>query len=1075
MMEKISFFLGLQISQNPRCIFINQSKYALESLKKYSFESCDPVDTPMVEKSKLDEDREGKAVDHHIIVDSSVALTAFADADHAGCQDTRRSTSGKRLISWSSKRQKITAISSTKAKYIALSGCCAQILWMRSQLSDYGLTFNKIPMYYDNKSAIALCCNNVQHSRSKHINVRYHFNKEQVENGVIELYFVNTEYQLVDLFTKALGRDIIEFLTNKLGMISFTPETLKKLMNEEDEKPPTLDRDWNKTLPDVQGSAQTWISELVKQADSRSSFNELLDTLIDFSNFIMNRLCVDTLTPELLAGPTYKLMRGSCNSLTELEYHLEEVYKGTTDQLDWVNHEGQQYPHNLLQPLPLIPDNRGRRVIPFAHFINNDLEYLRGARPLESFSLGAETSAVLQDVYKEYRHPTACGRSSTGSQKLPEEGIRIQYLPQTIWRKGDNDRAAAMIQAINKMLKTRRIMRSLKRFIGGRLGLQLSDLCAAGMLNAAKSKKDYSLSTPVVSAAKLYILNPNEFNLWKMRIKQYFLMTDYSPWEVIINGDSPAPTVFIDGVVRPVLEKGFRGNTETKKVQKTLLKQQFVNFTGSSSENLDQIHDRLQKLVSQLEIHGIDIDDLEEMDLRWQIAMLAIRARRFLQKRGRNLGDNKVTTIGFDMSKVKCYNCHRKGHFTREYRSYDWSYQAEEEPANVALMAITSSSSSSDNERNKADIEEHSLDDLFNSLRLYEAKVKHSSTLGNLTQNLAFVSSSNTDSTTDSVSAATSVSATSEHVKPSRHSVQPVEAPILAATPMPTMLTKSKRVSVTTVRPVSAAVSKIMISRPRHAHPLNTKSNSTIRRHKTHSQSSKTSKSAKALVVSAVKGKKGKCVWRPKCPILDHDSRTTGASLTLKRFDYNDPLGRSKLGNLQYALKDKGVIDSGCSRHMTRNMSYFSDFQELNGGYVSFGGNPKGGKISGKGKIKTGDAAFNGKEYDAEKPESAVNLSLSSRNRDLNANFEDYYEDSSNNVSAAGPIVPTAGPNCSNSTNPISAASPSHSTTSPTHGKSSFRDASQPPEMLEREDIAYSDHENVGAEADFNNLETSIT
>nr|GFB64199.1 hypothetical protein [Tanacetum cinerariifolium] len=114
------------------------------------------------------------------------------------------------------------------------------------------------------------------------------------------------------------------------------------------------------------------------ETDARSSFNELLDTPIDFSNFIMNRLGVDTLTPELLAGPTYELMRGSCNTLTELEYHLEEVYKATMDQLDWVNPEGQQYPHNLLQPLPLIPDNWGRSVIPFEHFINNDLEYLRG-------------------------------------------------------------------------------------------------------------------------------------------------------------------------------------------------------------------------------------------------------------------------------------------------------------------------------------------------------------------------------------------------------------------------------------------------------------------------------------------------------------------------------------------------------------------------------------------------------------------------------------------------------------------------------------------------------------------------
>nr|GEZ96549.1 hypothetical protein [Tanacetum cinerariifolium] len=94
------------------------------------------------------------------------------------------------------------------------------------------------------------------------------------------------------------------------------------------------DRDWNKTLPAVQGSTQTWISELAKHADSRSSFNELLDAPLDFSNFIMNQLRVDTLTPKLLAGPTFELMKGSCKSLIELEYHLEEVYKAITDQLD---------------------------------------------------------------------------------------------------------------------------------------------------------------------------------------------------------------------------------------------------------------------------------------------------------------------------------------------------------------------------------------------------------------------------------------------------------------------------------------------------------------------------------------------------------------------------------------------------------------------------------------------------------------------------------------------------------------------------------------------------------------------
>nr|GEY81992.1 hypothetical protein [Tanacetum cinerariifolium] len=292
-----------------------------------------------------------------------------------------------------------------------------------------------------------------------------------------------------------------------------------------------------------------------------------------------------------------------------------------------------------------------------------------------------------------------------------------------------------------------------------------------------------SLSPQVVSAAKLPILNPNEFDLWKMRFEQYFLMTDYSLWEVILNGDSPVPTrkhqlkfnSHKDAkTLMEAIEKCFGGNTETKKVQKTLLKQQFENFSGSSSESLDQIHDRLQKLVSQLEIHGvslsqedvnlkflrstdshnlafvsststdsttdsvsvavngsavgakltastlpnvdslsnvviyslfasqssspqldnkdlkqIDVDDLEEMDLKWQMAMLTMRARRFLQKTGRNLGANGPTSMGFDMAKVECYNCHRKGHFARECRSPNDSRRtavAEPQRRNVLLQ-----------------------------------------------------------------------------------------------------------------------------------------------------------------------------------------------------------------------------------------------------------------------------------------------------------------------------------------------------------------------------------------------------
>ncbi|GJW38671.1 putative ribonuclease H-like domain-containing protein [Tanacetum coccineum] len=208
------------------------------------FETCDPVGTPMEIKDKLDLDQHGSPVDatkyrsmigalmyltssrpdivhatclcaryqanpteKHLkevkrifrylrgtvntglwyTKDSGFELTGFSDADYAGCKDTFKSTSGgaqflgEKLVSWSSKKQDYTTLSTAEAEYVSLSACCAQVLWMRTQLTDYGFHFNKIPIYCDSKSAIAISCNPVQHSRTKHIAVRYHFIKEHVE------------------------------------------------------------------------------------------------------------------------------------------------------------------------------------------------------------------------------------------------------------------------------------------------------------------------------------------------------------------------------------------------------------------------------------------------------------------------------------------------------------------------------------------------------------------------------------------------------------------------------------------------------------------------------------------------------------------------------------------------------------------------------------------------------------------------------------------------------------------------------------------------------------------------------
>ncbi|GJY78458.1 retrovirus-related pol polyprotein from transposon TNT 1-94 [Tanacetum coccineum] len=228
------------IFSNEMSIFINQSKFALEILKKFSMDSCDPVDTPMVDRLKLDEDPLGIPVDQTRFrsmvgslmyltasrpdlvfaypKDTAMTLTAYADADHVGCQDTRRSTSGSaqflkdKLLSWSSKKQESTEISTTEAQYIAMSGCCSQILWMRSQLTDYNFVFNKIPLY-----------------------CTHHFIREQVKKGMVELYFVMTNYQLADIFTKALPRERFEFLLSQLGMKSMSLKTLEHLQEEEEE------------------------------------------------------------------------------------------------------------------------------------------------------------------------------------------------------------------------------------------------------------------------------------------------------------------------------------------------------------------------------------------------------------------------------------------------------------------------------------------------------------------------------------------------------------------------------------------------------------------------------------------------------------------------------------------------------------------------------------------------------------------------------------------------------------------------------------------------------------------------
>nr|GEU41411.1 hypothetical protein [Tanacetum cinerariifolium] len=375
-----------------------------------------------------------------------------------------------------------------------------------------------------------------------------------------------------------------------------------------------------------------------------------------------------------------------------------------------------------------------------------------------------------------------------------------------------------------------------------------------------------------------------------MRIEQYFVMTDYSLWEVILNGYSPSPTRVIDGVLQPVAPTTAEQSTTEQ-----------VSAAASVFAVCAKMH------VSSLP--NIDADDLEEMDLKWQMAMLIMRARRFIQRTGRNLDANGPTSMIIDMSKVECYNYHRKGYFARECRSPKDSRRngaAELQMRSVQVETTTSNALVSQ-------CDEQERDDLKLKLEKFQTSSK------NLTESLASQTNTKTGLGYNSQVFTRAMfncadylsSGSNESLPPSPiydryqsgngyHVVPPPYTGTFMP-PKPDLVFNNAPNAVETDHPAFNV-------KLRYAGKMGMETKMTNSR---------------------------PCFWQHKC--------------------INDP----KKGNPQHALKDKGVIDSGCSSHMTGNMSYLSDFEKLNGGYVDFGGNPKGGKISRKGKIRIGKLDFN--------------------------------------------------------------------------------------------------------------------
>ncbi|GKD83817.1 hypothetical protein Tco_1350656 [Tanacetum coccineum] len=308
-----------------------------------------------------------------------------------------------------------------------------------------------------------------------------------------------------------------EFITGNNNEQPADKEVTKADWFKKPVRPPTPDPDWSKRQQVDFRPPQTWISQVARAEEPPTSFDELNDTSFDFSAFVMNRLKIPNLTQEILVGPAFNLLKGTCKSITELKYHLEECSKAITERIDWHNPENKLYPFDLRKPLPSIKDHQGHQIIPKDYFINKDQEYLKGGDLSRKYSTSVtKTKAatyelkwiedlvpelwspvqsnlknktaytsysdphgiIYVDQYKRKRlmradelHKFSDGTLNDVRSALHDiaAGIKMEYLPMRKWSNLDKKRARVMVHDIEKQLYQRRLMRNLEKFVGGRV------------------------------------------------------------------------------------------------------------------------------------------------------------------------------------------------------------------------------------------------------------------------------------------------------------------------------------------------------------------------------------------------------------------------------------------------------------------------------------------------------------------------------------------------------------------------------------------------------------------------------
>jgi hypothetical protein len=282
MMGELTYFLRFQVKKLKDDTFLSQTKYTQDLLKRFGMKDAKTAKTPMGTDGHVDLNKGGKSVDQkayqsmigsllylcasrpdimlsvcmcarfqydpkecHLVAVKRILrylvdtpcfgiwypkgytfdLIGYSNSDYAGCKVDRKSASGtcqflgRSLVSWSSKKQTSIALSTAEAEYIAAGQCCAQLLWMRQTLRDFGYNLSKVPLLCDNESAIRMSDNPIEHSRTKHIDIRHHFLRDHQQKGDIEVYHINTENQLADIFTKPLDEKTFYRLRSELNVL----------------------------------------------------------------------------------------------------------------------------------------------------------------------------------------------------------------------------------------------------------------------------------------------------------------------------------------------------------------------------------------------------------------------------------------------------------------------------------------------------------------------------------------------------------------------------------------------------------------------------------------------------------------------------------------------------------------------------------------------------------------------------------------------------------------------------------------------------------------------------------------